>query len=143
MGRGREPCKPLQRGEGVGRYRARRKPTSAALVLHHCGERGACLDDRIPAGAHELAGLEPGHDVHMVFTGIRPGERLNEILFAREQPSVEIGIAGIVAARPVCPALDSMRGWLVALQQALAREDRAVIYRVPRDAVPDFRGEAA
>jgi FlaA1/EpsC-like NDP-sugar epimerase len=90
-----------------------------------------------------LSGLEPGHDVQIVFTGIRPGERLNEILFAREEPTTQIGIDGIVAARPVCPALDSMRGWLVALQQALERENRAVIYRVLRDAVPDFRGEAA
>ena len=90
-----------------------------------------------------LSGLEPGHDVQIVFTGIRPGERLNEILFAREEPSMEIGIAGIVAARPVCPAVESMRGWLVALQQALERENREVIYRVLRDAVPDFRGEAA
>ena len=56
---------------------------------------------------------------------------------------MDIGVAGIVAARPICPALDSMRGWLVALQQALERENRAVIYRVLRDAVPDFRGEAA
>src|SRR5229473_20165 len=28
-----------------------------------------------------LSGLEPGKDVEIVFTGIRPGERLNEILF--------------------------------------------------------------
>ena len=35
-----------------------------------------------------LAGLEPGRDVDIVFTGIRPGERLNEILFAREEPMV-------------------------------------------------------
>ena len=90
-----------------------------------------------------LSGLEPGHDVQIVFTGIRPGERLNEILFAREEPTMDIGVDGIVAARPICPALDSMRGWLVALQQALERENRAVIYRVLRDAVPDFRGEAA
>jgi FlaA1/EpsC-like NDP-sugar epimerase len=90
-----------------------------------------------------LSGLEPGHDVQIVFTGIRPGERLNEILFAREEPTMDIGVAGIVAARPICPALDSMRGWLVALQQALERENRAVIYGVLRDAVPDFRGEAA
>ena len=90
-----------------------------------------------------LSGLEPGHDVQVVFTGIRPGERLNEILFAREEPTMDIGVAGIVAARPICPALDSMRGWLVALQQALERQNRAVIYRVLRDAVPDFRGEAA
>ncbi len=29
-----------------------------------------------------LSGLEPGHDIDIVFTGMRPGERLNEILFA-------------------------------------------------------------
>src|SRR5438045_6149961 len=34
-----------------------------------------------------LSGLEPGRDVNIVFTGIRPGERLNEILFAREEGS--------------------------------------------------------
>ena len=34
-----------------------------------------------------LSGLEPGRDVDIVFTGIRPGERLNEILFAHEEPT--------------------------------------------------------
>jgi O-antigen biosynthesis protein WbqV len=90
-----------------------------------------------------LSGLEPGRDVDIVFTGIRPGERLHEILFAREEPSVPIGIEGIVAAKPMSPSLDAMKGWLAALEQGLAREDRSVIYGVLRDAVPDFGGEAA
>ena len=90
-----------------------------------------------------LTGLEPGRDIEIVFTGIRPGERLHEILFAREEPSNEIGIAGIVAAKPVQPPLDTMRGWLKTIEHGLASNDRAVIYRVLRDAVPDFRGEAA
>jgi FlaA1/EpsC-like NDP-sugar epimerase len=90
-----------------------------------------------------LAGLEPGRDVDIVFTGVRPGERMQEILFAREEPMVEIGFEGVVAARPVQPSLDSMRGWLVMLEQGLARDEREAIYRVLRDAVPDFRGAAA
>jgi FlaA1/EpsC-like NDP-sugar epimerase len=90
-----------------------------------------------------LAGLEPGRDLDIVFTGIRPGERLHEILFAREEPTAEIGIAGIVAAKPVCPTVDSMRGWLGTLHRGLEREERAAIYDVLRAAVPDFRGEAA
>jgi FlaA1/EpsC-like NDP-sugar epimerase len=90
-----------------------------------------------------LSGLEPRQDVDIVFTGIRPGERLEEILFAREEPTAEVGIAGIVAAQPVCPSLEAMRGWLAALEQGLARDERAVIDNVLRDAVPDFRGEAA
>jgi FlaA1/EpsC-like NDP-sugar epimerase len=90
-----------------------------------------------------LAGLEPRRDIDIVFTGIRPGERLNEILFAREEPTVELGIPGIVAAKPIRPSLDAMRAWLATLEQGLAREEREGIYRVLRDAVPDFRGEAA
>ena len=90
-----------------------------------------------------LSGLEPGRDIDITFTGMRPGERLHEILFAREEPTVEIGIAGVVAARPVSPPLDTMQEWLTRLQQGLVRGDRAVIDRVLRDAVPDFRGEAA
>ncbi len=90
-----------------------------------------------------LSGLEPGRDIDISFIGIRPGERLHEILFAREEPTAPIGIDGIVAAKPVSPSLETMRGWLAALEQGLAREDRSVIYNVLRDAVPDFGGRAA
>jgi O-antigen biosynthesis protein WbqV len=90
-----------------------------------------------------LSGLEPGRDIDITFTGIRPGERLHEILFAREEPTAPVGIEGIVAAKPVSPSLESMRGWLVALEQGLAREDRSVIFGVLRDAVPDFNGQVA
>jgi O-antigen biosynthesis protein WbqV len=90
-----------------------------------------------------LSGLEPGRDIDITFTGIRPGERLHEILFAREEPTAPIGIEGIVAAKPVSPSLEAMRGWLAALEQGLAREDRSVIFGVLHDAVPDFSGEAA
>ena len=76
-----------------------------------------------------LSGLEPGRDIDITFTGVRPGERLHEILFAREEPTAPIGIEGIVAAKPVSPSLEAMRGWLAALEQGLAREDRSVIYR--------------
>jgi FlaA1/EpsC-like NDP-sugar epimerase len=89
-----------------------------------------------------LSGLEPGRDIEIVYTGIRPGERLHEILFAREEPVSEIGISGVVAARPVSPSLETMRAWLGELEQALKREERGSIYRVLREAVPDFRKEA-
>jgi O-antigen biosynthesis protein WbqV len=90
-----------------------------------------------------LSGLEPGRDIEITFTGVRPGERLHEILFAHNEPTVEIGIAGIVAAKPTSPSVDAMKRWLATLEQGLVRNDRSVIYGVLRDAVPDFRGEAA
>jgi FlaA1/EpsC-like NDP-sugar epimerase len=90
-----------------------------------------------------LAGLEPGRDVEIVFTGARPGERMQEVLFARGEPTADIGFEGVVAARPAQPSIEAMRGWLAMLDQGLAREEREAIFRVLRDAVPDFQGAAA
>ncbi len=90
-----------------------------------------------------LSGLEPGRDIKIEFTGIRPGERLHEILFAREEEMTDVGIPGIVAAKPAQPSLEAIRGWVATLEQGLARNERAAIYTVLRDAVPEFSGEAA
>jgi FlaA1/EpsC-like NDP-sugar epimerase len=87
-----------------------------------------------------LSGLEPGRDVDIVFTGIRPGERLNEILFAHEEPTSEIGIEGVVAAAPVCPSVEMVEGWIAKLKHDLDAGERAAIYGVLRDAVPNFAG---
>ena len=90
-----------------------------------------------------LAGLEPQRDIEIVFTGIRPGERLNEILFAHDESNSEISVPGIVAAKPIVADLDTMKAWLATLNDGLTREERALIDGVLRSAVPDFRGEAA
>ena len=90
-----------------------------------------------------LSGLQPGHDIDIVFTGMRPGERLNEILFATEEPTVEIGVAGIMAAKPNEPPMQSLRKWIAALEQAIARDDRTTIKSVLKDAVPEFGSTAA
>jgi O-antigen biosynthesis protein WbqV len=89
-----------------------------------------------------LSGLEPGRDVDIVFTGIRPGERLNEILFAREEPSTDIGVAGVVAATPVCPSIETVLEWIARLKRNIDNTERIATYGVLREAVPDFRSEA-
>ena len=90
-----------------------------------------------------LSGLQPGYDIEIVFTGVRPGERLNEILFAHEEPTADIGIAGIVAARPNEPPLDTLQRWLSTLEKAVASEQRSVIVGVLKDAIPEFKSGAA
>jgi len=85
-----------------------------------------------------LSGLQPGHDIEIVFTGMRPGERLNEILFATQEPTVDIGVAGIMAAKPNEPAMQTLRKWIAALEQAITRDDRASIRAVLKDAIPEF-----
>ncbi|MGY3034761.1 FlaA1/EpsC-like NDP-sugar epimerase [Bradyrhizobium sp. USDA 4354] len=90
-----------------------------------------------------LSGLQPGYDIEIVFTGMRPGERLHEILFASEEPTREIGVAGIMAAQPNEPPMQTLRKWIAALEQAIARDDRATIRTILKDAVPEFGSTAA
>ena len=90
-----------------------------------------------------LSGLQPGIDIDIVLSGMRPGERLNEILFASEEPTVEIGIAGIMAAKPNEPPMATLRKWLAALEEAIAKDDRTTIRAVLKDAVPEFGSNAA
>jgi O-antigen biosynthesis protein WbqV len=90
-----------------------------------------------------LSGLQPDHDIEIVFTGMRPGERLNEILFASEEPAVEIGVAGIMAAKPNEQPMRALRKWIAALEIAVENDDPATIKAVLKDAVPEFGATAA
>jgi O-antigen biosynthesis protein WbqV len=90
-----------------------------------------------------LSGLEPGHDIEIVFTGMRPGERLNEILFASEEPPKEIGVAGVMAARPNEPSMQTVKKWITGIEQAIAREEPTTVRAILRDAVPEFGSTAA
>src|SRR3984885_4025238 len=90
-----------------------------------------------------LSGLQPGYDIDIVFTGMRPGERLNEILFASEEPPVDIGLAGVMAAKPNEPPRQALKTWMVALRQAIENDDPATIKAILKDAVPEFGSNAA
>jgi O-antigen biosynthesis protein WbqV len=90
-----------------------------------------------------LSGLQPGHDIEIVFTGMRPGERLNEILFASEESPIDIGLAGIMAAKPNEPPMLALKNWMVALRQAIEHDDPATIKAILKDAVPEFGSNAA
>ncbi|MGU3659266.1 MULTISPECIES: SDR family NAD(P)-dependent oxidoreductase [unclassified Methylobacterium] len=90
-----------------------------------------------------LAGFEPGAEIEIAYTGARPGERLNEILFAREEPRIALpGIDGVMAARPVFADRARLDGWVVRLRDAVAAGDRAAAEAVFEAAIPHFRERA-
>jgi O-antigen biosynthesis protein WbqV len=86
-----------------------------------------------------LAGYEPGEDIEIEVSGTRPGERLHEILFARDEPMAEIGIAGVMAAKPVFADRTRMAVWIEALRRAVAAGDRAAADQVFEEAIPEFK----
>jgi O-antigen biosynthesis protein WbqV len=86
-----------------------------------------------------LSGLQPGYDIDIVFTGVRPGERMHEILFAEQEPTAEIGLAGIMAAKPKELPLDVLNAWLATLRTAIEADQHEVAVAILKDAVPEYR----
>ena len=70
-----------------------------------------------------LSGLEPGVDIAVVFTGMRPGERLTETLFSEQEPTMEIGLPGVLASTTPFPAMEAMRAVISDLSRALEQGD--------------------
>ena len=77
-----------------------------------------------------LSGLEPGVDIAVVFTGMRPGERLTETLFSEQEPTMEIGLPGVLASTTPFPAMEAMRAVIADLARALEQDDRGAIHRL-------------
>src|SRR5260221_7825241 len=72
-----------------------------------------------------LSGLQPRIDIEIVFSGMRPGERLNVILFATEEPTGEIGLTGAMAAKPTGPPMEPQLKRMAALYGAMRQDDNS------------------
>jgi O-antigen biosynthesis protein WbqV len=116
-------------------------PVDGTVYVLNMGQPVKILD--LAERMIRLAGYEPRKDIDIMFTGVRPGERLHETLFGHGEPVSEIGISGIVAAKPSFPPLGSLKASLAMLEQGVARDDRSAVFSVFEEVVPDFSGEAA
>ncbi|MBV9567123.1 MAG: polysaccharide biosynthesis protein, partial [Hyphomicrobiales bacterium] len=85
-----------------------------------------------------LAGHEPGDHIKIEITGLRPGERLREIVLGEDETTVDIGIPGVLSARPAFRTVDEVRGWMTALAEAADREDWPTAASVLASALPDY-----
>ncbi|CAN1570790.1 COG1086 Predicted nucleoside-diphosphate sugar epimerases [Rhabdaerophilaceae bacterium] len=86
-----------------------------------------------------LSGFEPNKDIKIEISGIRPGERLNEMLFSDHESLKEIGIDGVMAARTQALPLAEVRVWLTRLQEATSRRDRIATMAILQEHIPDFK----
>ena len=85
-----------------------------------------------------LAGKQPGRDVAIVYTGLRPGEKLHETLFhadERYRPTSHPKILQAEAREVSAERIHSVRA---RLREATARYDLEALAALLREAVPEF-----
>ena len=116
--------------------RTRASADRASVYVLKMGQPARIVD--LATRMIRMAGFEPGRDMEIVFTGIRRGERLNEYLFTGDEPVVDIGVAGVTAARAAGYERARVTRWLETLAGAVATQDRAEADRVFAEAIPSF-----
>ena len=95
-----------------------------------------------------LAGKEPGRDIEIIYTGLRPGEKLFEQLFHELEPYERTTHEKILLAHPRVADWDELRGELRSSELAVRRYDteylqKALIRLVPELAKSGFNTEPA
>jgi len=85
-----------------------------------------------------MAGRVPDVDVKIVFTGLRPGEKLFEELFTEDEEKTQVARNKIMVASPPPPP-DTLGQLLADLQRAALSNDREGLLHAFRAVVPSFQ----
>ena len=90
-----------------------------------------------------MAGKEPGRDIRIEFVGIRPGEKLFEELFDRNEVVRPAGFAGVNCAVPTPVPISRLRAAMGKLEQAARAGDETTLRRLLAELVPGYRAGGA
>ena len=86
----------------------------------------------------QLAGLRPYVDIDIIFTGLRPGEKLFEELFDPSEVQSEVTDDGYVVASPRVIDKVLLEKTLSELEQAAYNEDEKRAVELLSHIVPEF-----
>ena len=85
-----------------------------------------------------LAGKQPGRDIAIIYTGLRPGEKLHETLFHADERYRPTQHPKILQAEPRGVSSSTIESAIAQLREASARYDREALNQLLRMAVPEF-----
>lgn len=85
-----------------------------------------------------LAGKQPGRDIAIVYTGLRPGEKLHETLFHADERYRPTSHPKILQASPRQIPVDVIANSLVRMREASIRYDLDALATMLRESVPEF-----
>lgn len=107
------------------------------LFLLNMGEPVKILD--LAQDMIRLSGYEPGKDIDIVFTGIRPGEKLYEELLTSEEGSSATCHSKIYVAKPCLVDSVALEKELDYISKYTAKIDHEVIFCALKNIMPGYR----
>lgn len=90
-----------------------------------------------------LAGKEPGQDIQIIYTGLRPGEKLFEELFHELEPYEQTSHEKIFLAHPRQADWDELRSELRNIELAVRRYDTKSLQHIMLRLVPELAKTSA
>ena len=89
-----------------------------------------------------LAGLRPDEDIKITYTGLRPGEKLHEELFAASEELMPSAVDGVQIAKATTEELESLKSVLTAFASNLqSGSTEATAIENLEKLVPEFKRE--
>ena len=85
-----------------------------------------------------LAGKQPERDIAIVYTGLRPGEKLHETLFHADERYRPTSHPKILQAAPRQVSMEAIAAALLRMREACASYDLDILAATLREAVPEF-----
>ena len=89
-----------------------------------------------------LNGLRPGKDIAISFTGLRPGEKLNESVFYGDEEVQETHVEGVLRVNAPAQSFAELNATIDRLVEAARTRDRKVVQRFLMRLAPELQGDA-
>ena len=87
----------------------------------------------------KLSGLEPEVDINIIFTGLRPGEKLYEELLSDDATTMPTHHEKILISKDPTIDFDSIDHYCNNIVKAAMRRDKMHVVQILKDIVPEFR----
>ena len=97
---------------------------SASIYVLNMGQPVRILD--LAKRMIALFGQPAERAIEIEYTGVRPGERLNETLFSKHETLKDVGLEGISAASAESPSLSHLDSAFAEIEYAIESDDRAL-----------------
>lgn len=89
----------------------------------------------------KLYGFKPDYDIKIIFTGLRPGEKLYEELLSDDAKTLPTPHPSILISKDPCLEFEQVKKYTQEITKAALRHDSNNIVRLLKRIVPEFKSE--